>query len=119
MSAQPQPVEAGGQLAAVDLKPLLSRLWPLGHAQPVTADEIGEAISHFFTDQVSDVQASALLIALHFTGLDRHADVLAKTAAAMLKAAARIDTAELGSVIERRRRKEGTYQGGLVSLHRG
>ncbi|KAK0636522.1 glycosyl transferase [Bombardia bombarda] len=104
------------QLAPVDIKPLLSRLWPLGHPKPVTADEIAEAISYFFTNQVSDVQASSLLMCLHFTGLDRHADVLAKTAAAMLKASAQIDKTALRSVVEQRGRKEGNYNGGLCDI---
>ena len=105
----------GDELPVVDLKPLLTRLWPSGHPQPATADEIADAISYFFTNQVSDVQASSLLVGLHFTGLDRRADVLAKTASAMLKAAARIDAAELQAVVEKRGRKEGGYNGGLVS----
>ncbi|KAK3352922.1 anthranilate phosphoribosyltransferase-like protein [Lasiosphaeria hispida] len=107
---------ASGQLPHIDIKPLLSRLWPLGHSKPVTADEIAQAISYFFTNQVSDVQASSLLICLHFTGLDRQADVLEKTAAAMLKAAAQIDAGELRAVVEKRGRKEGAYQGGLVDI---
>jgi anthranilate phosphoribosyltransferase len=114
-SIQPQSASVGEQLPVVDLKPLLTRLWPAGHPQPATADEIAEAISHFFTNQVSDVQASSLLVGLHFTNLDRRADVLAKTASVMLKAAARIDATELQSVVEKRGRKEGGYNGGLVS----
>ena len=114
MTSQSQPTSAEEQLPRVDIKPLLSRLWPLGHADPVTADEIAEAISYFFTNQVSDVQASSLLIALHFTGFDRHADVLAKTAAAMLKAATKVDTQELRNAISSPSRKKGSYEGGLV-----
>jgi len=119
MASLPPPspsTGSGQQLPLVDIKNLLSRLWPLGHPKPVTADEIAEAISYFFTNQVSVAQASSLLIALHFTGLDRQSDVLAKTAAAMLKAAAQVDVAELQSVVERRGRKEGSYNGGLVSI---
>lgn len=120
MSSQPQqppPLSASGggeDLPRIDIKPLLSRMWPLGHPEPVTADEIAQAISYFFTNQVSNVQASSLLMCLHFTGLDRQPDVLQKTAAAMLKAAAQIDSEELRSVVERRGRKEGDYEGGLV-----
>ncbi|KAK0643339.1 anthranilate phosphoribosyltransferase-like protein [Cercophora newfieldiana] len=115
-SVPSQPASAGSELPVVDLKPLLTRLWPAGHPQPATADEIAEAISHFFTNQVSDVQASSLLVGLHFTGLDRQADVLAKTASAMLKAAARIDATELQAVVEKRGRKEGGYNGGLCDI---
>jgi hypothetical protein len=115
MAAPPSSATTSApELPKVDIKPLLSRLWPLGHADPVTADEIAQAISYFFTNQVSDVQASSLLIALHFTGLDRHADVLAKTAAAMLVAAAKVDVEELRNTISSPSRKEGAYQGGLV-----
>ncbi|AEO55073.1 hypothetical protein MYCTH_105063 [Thermothelomyces thermophilus ATCC 42464] len=103
-------------LPPVDLKPLLARLWPLGHPEPVSPTEIAEAISYFFTNQVSDAQAGALLICLHFTGLDRQAEVLAKTAECMLKAAAKIDQSALRAVIDARRRKEGEYQGGLVDI---
>lgn len=106
--------QSDGQLPHVDIKPLLSRLWPLGHPKPVTADEIAEAISYFFTNQVSDAQAASLLIAMHFVGLDRQADVLQKTAATMLKAAAKVDASQLHSAISQNARKEGTYNGGLV-----
>jgi anthranilate phosphoribosyltransferase len=112
MSAQPQTSQLE-QLPLVDIKPLLARMWPLEQV-PVTADEIAEAISHLFTNQVSDVQAGTLLICLHFTGLDRNAEVMAKTAAAMLRAAAQVDIAELRAVISRRGRPEGQYEGGLV-----
>ncbi|KAJ9132033.1 Anthranilate phosphoribosyltransferase-like protein [Coniochaeta hoffmannii] len=105
-----------GDLPPVDLKPLLARMWPIGHPEPVTADEIAEAISYFFTNQVSDVQAGSLLMCLHFTGLDRQAEVLAKCAAAMRKAAAQVDASALRSVVRSRGRPEGTYQGGLVDI---
>jgi anthranilate phosphoribosyltransferase len=98
----------------IDMKPLLSRLWPLPPA--VTPDEIAEAISYFFTNQVSDVQAGSLLICLHFTGLDRQAEVLAKCAAKMRQCAARIDSTQLNSVIKSKGKGEGAYLGGLVSL---
>ncbi|KAH6632047.1 glycosyl transferase [Chaetomium tenue] len=100
----------------VNLKPLLARLWPLGHPDPVSPGEIAEAISHFFTNQVSEVQAGALLMCLHFTGLDRQAEVLAKTAECMLKSAAKIDQPLLRAAIDARRRKEGQYEGGLVDI---
>jgi anthranilate phosphoribosyltransferase len=99
----------------VDLKPLLSRLWPLAPHKPVTAEEIAEAISYFFTNRVSEVQAGSLLMCLHFTGLDREAKVLAACAAAMRKAAAKIDATALRAVVSEKGRKEGLYEGGLVS----
>jgi anthranilate phosphoribosyltransferase len=104
------------ELPRVDIKPLLARLWPLGHADPVTPTQLAEAISYFFTNQISDVQAGSLLMCLHFTGLDRQAEVLAKTAECMLKSAAKIDQSALRAAIDARRRKEGGYEGGLVSL---
>lgn len=112
--AAPNPTNAGPaeSLPIVDIRPLLSRLWPL-HPE-VTADEISDAIAYFFTGQVSEAQASALLICLHFTGWDRQAEVLAGTAGKMMKAAARIDAEQLRKVVETRGRPEGLYRGGLV-----
>ncbi|KAL1879689.1 hypothetical protein VTK73DRAFT_6864 [Phialemonium thermophilum] len=111
-----QELVESGELPQVDIKPLLSRLWPLEPHKPVTADEIAEAISYFFTNQISDVQAGSLLMCLHFTGLDRQPEVLAKCAAAMRKAAAQINAAELRSVVESRGRKEGEYEGGVCDI---
>lgn len=99
-------------LPPVDLKPLLTKLWPLRN--DVSAEEIAEAISHFFTNQVTEAQTSALLIALHFTKLDFRADVLQKTAGVMLKAAEDIPVDELKATLAKRAKKEGTYNGGLV-----
>ena len=94
---------------------LLKRLWPANTEPRVSADEIAEAISHVFDDRLSPVQAGALLTCLNFTGRDRHADVIAKCAAAMRDAAQPIDRDALRAVVEKRGRKEGNYQGGLVS----
>ncbi|KAK3986573.1 anthranilate phosphoribosyltransferase [Cladorrhinum sp. PSN332] len=104
------------QLLPIDIKPLLSRLWPVNHPDAVTPDEIANAISHFFTNQVSEVQAGSLLMCLHFTGLDRQAEILSKTAAQMLKAAAQIDVSSLQKTVQARGRKEGKYNGGLVDI---
>lgn len=99
-------------LPPVDIKPLLSKLWPINAT--VTADEIADAISHFFTNQVTEAQTASLLMALHFTKLDFKSEVLAKCAAAMRRAAEPIPVKELQDVIDRRGRKEGLYNGGLV-----
>lgn len=99
-------------LPRIDIKPLLTKLWP--STAEVTPAEIANAISHFFTNQVTDVQAASLLMSLHFTRLDFRADVLAACAKALRDAAAPIPVAELHEVIARRGRKEGSYQGGLV-----
>ena len=116
MSAPADSTVVAEDLPRIDLKPLLARLWPLGHPDQVSPDQIAEAISYFFTNQVSDVQASALLMCLHFTGLDREAEVLAKTAGRMLGAAAKVDQAALRAAIDGRRRREGGYNGGLVHI---
>lgn len=109
-SSEPGSGEPG--LPPVDLKPLLTKLWPLDNN--VTAEEIAEAVSHFFTNQVTEAQTAALLMALHFTKMDFRADVLQKTAGIMLKAAEDIPVEELNAVLAKRGRKEGTYNGGLV-----
>ena len=101
------------QLPPVDIKPLLSKLWPIDGR--VTADDIADAISHFFTNQVTEAQSASLLMALHFTKLDFEAGVLAKCAAAMQKACAQVPVDELKKIIETRGRKEGNYHGGLAS----
>ncbi|KAG5985096.1 hypothetical protein E4U55_001600 [Claviceps digitariae] len=101
-------------LPPVDLKPLLTKLWPVNHH--VHADEIAEAISHFFTNQVTEAQTAALLMALHFTKMDLRADVLQKTASVMLKAAEDIPVDDLNAVLAKRARKEGTYNGGLCDI---
>lgn len=98
----------------VSITPLLKRLWPANVAADVTAEEIATAISYIFTNQLSPVQTGALLTALHFTGLDRRADVLATCAAAMRAAAAPVDEGALRDVIARRGKSEGNYNGGLV-----
>lgn len=100
----------------ISITPLLSRLWPSPHEANVTAEEIALAISHIFTDQLSPVQTGALLTCLHFTGWDRRADVIAKCAKAMRKAAATIDKEALLKVVKARGRPYGNYDGGLVSL---
>lgn len=95
----------------VDIKPLLQKMWPGTSVQPA---EIASAISHFFTNQVSESQAASLLICLHFTQMDLRADVMAECAAVMQKAAAPIDASRLRAVIEQRGLKAGKYNGGLV-----
>ena len=112
-SQGPTPGAGSESLPLVDIKPLLTKMWPVKNT--VTPDEIADAISHFFTNQVTEAQTASLLMALHFTQLDFRAEVLARCAAAMLKAAAPIPVKELQGVIEKRGKKEGDYRGGLVS----
>lgn len=119
-SDQPPPV--------VDIKDLLRRLWPAPNTAatssssssppPVSPTEISDAIAHFFTDRIDDVQTGALLMCLHFTGLDRDPAVLSLTARKMLQAAAQVDSNLLARVIKERGRKEGNYNGGFVRLSR-
>ncbi|KAI1485581.1 anthranilate phosphoribosyltransferase [Biscogniauxia mediterranea] len=104
------------ELPQVDIRPLLQRLWPDPAQQNVTAKEISDAIALIFTNQLSPVQAGSLLTALHFTGWDRRADVLAETSAAMRRHASQIDIDGLKSVIASRARPEGRYQGGLCDI---
>ncbi|KAH7163143.1 glycosyl transferase [Dactylonectria estremocensis] len=115
MSSQSQDHGSGqAALPPVDIKPLLTKLWPNGHE--VSPAEIAEAISHFFTNQVTEAQTASLLMALHFTRLDFRADVLAESARVMREAAAAIPVKELREVIERRGKKEGKYNGGLCDI---
>ncbi|KAI9759071.1 MAG: anthranilate phosphoribosyltransferase [Chaenotheca gracillima] len=102
--------------ASISITPLLKRLWPEPAKAKVTAAEISLAISHIFTDGLSPVQTGALLTALHFTGWDRKADVIAKCAQAMRDAAAPADLEGLKGVSRRRGRKEGSYRGGLCDI---
>lgn len=111
-----QTTAGSEDLPPVDIKPLLAKMWP--NDSRVTADEIAEAISHFFTNQVTPAQTASLLMALHFTQMDFQPEVLAKCAAAMLKAAASIPVDELNAVISKRGHKEGDYNGGLVSTYK-
>ncbi|ATY66639.1 anthranilate phosphoribosyltransferase [Cordyceps militaris] len=109
-----QTPAASEDLCPVDIKPLLAKMWP--NDNRVTADEIAEAVSHFFTNQVTPAQTASLLMALHFTQMDFQPEVLAKCAAAMLKAAAPIPVDDINAVILKRGRKEGKYNGGLCDI---
>jgi anthranilate phosphoribosyltransferase len=99
----------------VSITPLLKRLWHESASTKPTAEEIAAALGLIFTNSLSEVQTGALLTCLHFTDLDRQADILTKCAQSMRDYATGIDTDALSEVIERRGRKEGNYHGGLVS----
>ncbi|KAH8649941.1 anthranilate phosphoribosyltransferase [Xylariales sp. PMI_506] len=113
---QSAPIVAQEQPTIVDIRPLLQRLWPDPAAQQVTAQEIADAIALIFTNNLSPVQTGSLLTALHFTGWDRRADVLAAASAAMRQASAEIDFAGLNQVIAQKGRREGRYNGGLCDI---
>ncbi|KAI0110283.1 anthranilate phosphoribosyltransferase [Daldinia grandis] len=100
----------------VDIRPLLQRLWPDPAKENVTAKQIADALALIFTNQLSPVQTGSLLTALHFTGWDRRAAVLAEASAAMRRHAAKIDSRALDEVIAKRRRPEGKYNGGLCDI---
>lgn len=110
-SPPPAPVGPDGKIL---INSLLKRLWPADTQPVVSADEIAEAIGHIFDDKLSPVQTGALLTCLNFTGRDRHADVIAKCADSMRKAASPIDFKGLQEVVQRRGKVEGNYRGGLV-----
>ena len=108
-----QPAQAKQEsLPPVDLKPLLTKLWPINAR--VSPEEIANAISYFFTNQVTEAQTASLLMALHFTKLDFQADVLAQCALVMRQAAQPIPVDELQAVIAQKGKAEGGYKGGLV-----
>ncbi|CAK7272330.1 anthranilate phosphoribosyltransferase [Sporothrix epigloea] len=100
----------------VDIRPLLSRLWPLPEAGEPLAEDIADAVALFFTNKVSDVQASSLLMCLHFTGLDRQADVMAACADRMRKAAAPVDPVPLLRIADEKPLRRGRYKGGLCDI---
>ncbi|KAH0544949.1 hypothetical protein FGG08_000875 [Glutinoglossum americanum] len=104
------------EVGKISITPLLKRLWPNPAEANVTASEIALAISHIFTDQLSPVQTGALLTALHFTGWDRKADVIAECAQSMRDAAWSVDTDALREVVKRKGRREGSYLGGLCDI---
>ncbi|KAI9885291.1 MAG: hypothetical protein M1823_002919 [Watsoniomyces obsoletus] len=100
----------------VSITPLLKRLWPSPAETNVTADEIALAISHIFQDELSPVQTGALLTALHFTGWDRRADVIARCAQVMREAASTVDISSLQQVVQKRNLAQGRYRGGLCDI---
>ena len=79
----------------------------------VTADEITEAIVRVSLKQCSAVQTGALLTAMHYTGLDMRADVIAGAAKAMRRAGLRIPNLQLPP---QEKQGLGSYEGGLVDI---
>ncbi|KAI1846933.1 hypothetical protein JX265_004902 [Neoarthrinium moseri] len=113
---QPASIQGQDQPAIVDIRALLQRLWPDPEQTRVTAKEIAAAIALIFTNNLSPVQTGSLLTALHFTGWDRRADVLAEASTAMRNASSPIDFQALNEVIARKGVKEGRYGGGLCDI---
>lgn len=98
----------------VSISPLLKRLSTRESAKKVEADEIAAAVALIFTDSLSPIQFALLLWALHTTGQDHSAEVLAACAASMRDAAAQVDRKLLGEVVQKKGMAEGAYSGGLV-----
>ncbi|KAI6249609.1 Anthranilate phosphoribosyltransferase [Erysiphe necator] len=103
----------------IPITTLLQRMWPSPSDSNVTAEEIAQVISYLFTNQLSLVQAGALLTCLHFTGWELRPDVLAKCALSMRKAAVPVDLDSLSTVISRKitaRNFMSHYKGGLCDI---
>jgi anthranilate phosphoribosyltransferase len=94
------------------LLPLLKKIST--NLSAVTADEITDAIARVSQSQCSSVQTGALLTAMHYTGLDMKADVIAGAAKAMRRAGLQIHGLKLHSIPASE--KQGTYEGGLVDI---
>lgn len=98
----------------VSIAPLLKQLASPKSLASITASEISAAVSLVFTNSLSPVQFALLLWALHTTGLDHKADVLAACASSMRQAAAQVDAQQLREVVKSKNLAAGSYGGGLV-----
>lgn len=98
----------------ISISPLLRKLSLSPDA--ITPAEITTAIDHIFTSQLSQVQVSALLTALHFTKLDERPDIIAAAAEGMRGAGLTVEGLEemFGDIGGETSTMVG-YQGGLVS----
>ena len=110
------PKTVGPDVGFVSISPLLKRLSTRESAATVTSAEIAAAVALIFTNNLSPVQFSLLLWALHTMGLDHHAEVLAACAASMRLAAAQVDVHALTAAVKKANRAQGDYHGGLVRL---
>lgn len=79
----------------------------------VSPEDVTNAIALSFKDELSPVQTGALLTALHFTGLDQKAEIIAAAARAMREAGLKIEG--LGDDVDGTNGSDETYSGGLVS----
>lgn len=99
----------------VSISPLLKSLaYPDAKHIKAPAGEIAAAFALIFEDRLSAIQTAALLTLLHSTGLDKDPDVIAQCSQRMREAATPTEKGPLLAVLEKRGRKEGTYNGGLV-----
>jgi anthranilate phosphoribosyltransferase len=98
----------------ISISPLLKQLAIPESTKTVNAVEIAAAVRLIFDDRISPVQFGLLLYALHTTGRDHDAEVLAATAQGMRAACPQIDRKILGEAVKSRGKAEGGYAGGLV-----
>lgn len=102
---------------SVSISPLLQRLaYPATAEIQVSAEEIAAAFALIFEDRLSVIQTAALLTLLHSTGKDRDSSVIAQCSHRMREAAHSVEKSSLKAILKARARKEGNYNGGLVSL---
>lgn len=99
-------------MTAPSILPLLKALSTA--RDTVSPQDITEAIALSFKDELSPVQTGALLTALHFTGFDQRAEIIAAAARAMRGAGLKVEG--LGQGVHGTNGKDGEYAGGLVSL---
>jgi anthranilate phosphoribosyltransferase len=101
---------------SVSISPLLERLSSFSKGAKVEAVDVAAAISLILSGRVSPVQIGSLLSWLSATGLDHNSDVLAESAKSMTNLASPVDYDALRQVTSQKRKPEGSYEGGLVSL---
>ncbi|RKF61749.1 Anthranilate phosphoribosyltransferase [Erysiphe neolycopersici] len=103
----------------ISITALLQRMWPSPSDGNVTAAEIAQALSYLFDNQLSPVQAGALLTCLHFTKWELRADVLAACALSMRDASLKVDHESLSTVVSGKHKIRDTnnqYRGGLCDI---
>ncbi|KAI5780427.1 glycosyl transferase family, a/b domain-containing protein [Geopyxis carbonaria] len=95
------------------LLPLLTALSKSPSTIPATT--VTSAITAISQARCSPVQTGALLTALHYTGLDQRADIIAGAATAM-RGAGVVIPGLVAQGSDGGEGREGTYQGGLVDI---
>ncbi|EZF33313.1 anthranilate phosphoribosyltransferase [Trichophyton mentagrophytes] len=107
----------GTEPEKVSISPLLKSLaYPDAKHIKAPAGEIAAAFALIFEDRLSAIQTAALLTLLHSTGLDKDPDVIAQCSHRMREAATPTEKGPLLAVLEKRGRKEGSYNGGLCDI---
>ncbi|KAF8430259.1 glycosyl transferase [Tirmania nivea] len=119
-SSCPQPPPS----TITNISPLLKAL-----SQPpvsVTPQEVNLAITHIFNNELSPIQTTAFLAALHYTGLDSHPELIAAAAQGMRDAGVKIPglesrfppapRGEVDGSEDNDDADDGRYRGGLVDI---